>query len=118
MLKKALAFGLLAASTIGFAIPAQAQDIQQSSQIIQSTTVGVNGSHVFSGNAQSSQNTIRDYDYGYGYDYDEPTFQGSQQAIGSTTVGANGARVISENVQRSENTVIDVDGTWGPYYGF
>ena len=69
MLKKALAFGLLAASTIGFAIPAQAQDIQQSSQIIQSTTVGVNGSHVFSGNAQSSESRISDYDYGYGYRY-------------------------------------------------
>lgn len=118
MLTKTLAFGLLAAGSIGLAVPAQAQTVQHSSQVIQSTTVGVNGSHVFSGNAQSAQSTIHDYDYGYGYDYEQPVFQGTQQGIGSTTVGANGSRVISENMQRSENVVIDVDSTWGPYYGF
>ena len=117
MLKKAFAFGLLAASTIGFAVPAQAQDIQQSSQVIQSYDGWVlTALMCLAATLKAPQNTIRDYDYGYGYD--EPTFQGSQQGIGSTTVGANGSRVISENVQRSENTVIDVDGTWGPYYGF
>ncbi len=74
MLTKTLAFGLLAASTIGFAVPAGAQETQQSTQVINSTTVGVNGSHVFSGNAQSSENTIYDHDYGYGFDYEAAYF--------------------------------------------
>ena len=114
MFTKTLAFGLLAASTIGFAVPAGAQETQQSTQVINSTTVGVNGSHVFSGNAQSAENSIYDHDFGY-YDYEEPVFQGNQQGIGSTTVGANGSGVVSENIQQSENTSTDSDGWW---FGF
>lgn len=118
MLTKTLAFGLFAASTIGFAIPAQAQTVQQNSQGIQSATVGVNGSHVSSGNAQDASNYSYDQDFGFGYDYEEPAFQGNQQGIGSTTVGANGSGVTSENLQQSENTAIDSEGFWGPYFGY
>ncbi len=118
MLTKTLAFGLFAASTIGLAVPAQAQTAQQNGQSIQSTTVGVNGSHVFSGNTQDASNYSSDVDYGYGFDYEEPTFQGNQQGIGSTTVGANGSSVVSENIQQSENTAIDSENVWGPYFGY
>ena len=86
--------------------------------LVRPPLVGVNGSHVFSGNAQDASNTSSDVDYGYGYDYEEPTFQGNQQGIGSTTVGANGSGVVSGNVQQSENTAIDSEGFWGPYFGY
>lgn len=115
MLKKTIAFGIFAASTIGLAIPAQAQTVQQNSQTVQSTTVGANGSHVFSGNLQTVENAIYDNNLGYGHYYEEPNLQGNHQGIGSSTVGANASSSVSENVQSAENTIIDSDALWMPY---
>ena len=69
MLKKTLAFGLLAASTIGLSVPAHAQNVVSGHQSIDSTTVGVNGSTVISDNDQDQTNVLIDsdaYNYGYG----------------------------------------------------
>lgn len=112
MLKKTLAFGLLAASAIGFAIPAQAQSSQQNSQVIHSTTVSANGSSATSINNQNADNFTSEYG---GYVYDA-NLQGNQQWIDSTTVGANGSSAYSNNAQNATNTTYDTDYGYGYVY--
>jgi hypothetical protein len=126
MLKKTLAFGLLAASTIGFSMPAHAQNTVVGSQEINSQTVGVNGSHVFSTNGQDLTQVLIDSDYstyggygGYGSTAD-PNLVAGDQAIDATTVGANGSNVFSVNEQEQANVLIDSDAgnysSWYPEY--
>ena len=59
MLKKILAFGLLAAGTIGLAVPAHAQNVVSDSQSINAQTVGVKGSKVLLSDDQAQANVKR-----------------------------------------------------------
>ena len=121
MLKKTLAFGLLAASTIGFAVPAHAQNVAAGSQTIDSQTVGVNGSNVVSTDQQNLTNLLIDRrprqlrrlwrlrrlrSYG---STDGPNLVTGTQTIGATTVGANGSNVVSANQQNQDNGLVDSD---------
>ena len=117
MLKKALAFGLLAASTIGLAVPAHAQNVVSGSQTINSQTVGVNGSNVVSTNDQDLQQVLVDNDFGNFGNFDGPNVVSGGQGIGSATVGANGSNVLSDNDQIQTNVLIDSDaGNIAPWY--
>ncbi len=119
-LKKTLAFGLLAAGTIGLAVPANAQNVVSGSQTIDSQTVGVNGSHVFSANDQDLQQVIVESDYGNYGSYEQPNIIAGDQDIDAATVGANGSFVASDNDQDQTNVVVDSDAgnysSWYPYY--
>ncbi|MGB3669107.1 MAG: hypothetical protein WA984_03290 [Phormidesmis sp.] len=119
-LKKALALGLLAAGTIGLAVPAHAQNIVSGSQTIDSQTVGVNGSNVFSANDQDLQQVLVDSDYGNYGNYGQPNVILGNQDIDAATVGVNGSNVFSDNDQDQANVVIDSDASnyspWYPYY--
>ena len=120
-LKKTLALGLLAAGTIGLAVPAQAQNIVSGSQTIDSHTVGVNGSNVISANDQDLQQVLVDSDYGnYGYgNYGQPNIITGDQDIDAATVGVNGSNVFSHNEQDQANVVIDSDaGNYSSYYPY
>ncbi len=126
MLKKTLAFGLLAASTIGFAVPAHAQNAAVGSQTINSQTVGVNGSNVVSANRQDLTGVLINGDYGSYGGYgstDEPNLVAGEQTIDATTVGVNGSNVVSVNEQTQANVLVDEDySAWypdysQPYYG-
>ena len=117
MLKKTLAFGLLAAGTIGLAVPAQAQNVVSGSQSIESQTVGINGSNVVSSNDQDLQQVLVDNDFGNFGPFGEPNIVTGDQDIGSTTVGANGSNVVSANDQDQTNVLIDSDaGNYYPWY--
>ena len=130
MLNKTLAFGLLAASTLGFAVPAHAQNAAVGSQTINSQTVGVNGSNVVSANQQDLANVLIDSDYGSYGGYggygstDGPNLVAGEQTIDATTVGVNGSNVVSVNEQDQDNVLVDSDySSWypssypQPYYG-
>ncbi|MGD1899473.1 MAG: hypothetical protein ACFB16_21325 [Phormidesmis sp.] len=117
MLKKTLAFGLLAAGTIGLAVPAQAQNVVSGSQSIESQTVGINGSNVVSSNDQDLQQVLIDNDFGNFGPFGEPNIVTGDQDIGSTTVGANGSNVVSANDQDQTNVLIDSDASnYYPWY--
>jgi hypothetical protein len=124
MLKKTLALGLLTASTIGFSIPAHAQNAVVGSQEINSETVGVNHSNVISDNQQDLTNVLIDSDYSNYGDYgdygSDPNLVAGQQSIDATTVGANGSNVFSYNEQAQANVLIDSDtgnyASWYPEY--
>ncbi len=120
MLKKTLAFGLLAASTIGLAVPAHAQNIVSGSQEINSQTVGVDGSSVFSSNDQDLQQVLVDNDFGNFGPFDQPNIVDGSQDIDAATVGINGSHVFSENDQDQTNALVDSDAgnysSWYPYY--
>ncbi|MEL6816503.1 MAG: hypothetical protein AAFP03_17085, partial [Cyanobacteria bacterium J06598_3] len=117
MLKKTLAFGLLAAGTIGFAIPAHAQNVVSGSQTINSQTVGVNGSNVFSSNDQDLQQVLIDNDFANIGPTGQPNIVAGDQGIGSATVGVNGSNVLSDNEQDQTNVLIDSDtGNISPWY--
>ncbi|MGD1899472.1 MAG: hypothetical protein ACFB16_21320 [Phormidesmis sp.] len=109
MLKKTLAFGLLAAGTIGLAVPAQAQNVVSGSQSIESQTVGVNGSNVVSVNDQDLQQVLVDNDLGNFGPFGEPNIVTGAQDIDSATVGANGSNVVSANDQDQTNVLVDSD---------
>ena len=117
MLKKTLAFGLLAAGTIGLAIPAQAQNVVSGSQTISSQTVGVNGSTAISNNDQELNQVLIDNDLGnYGH-VGNPNIMTGGQGIGSTSVGANHSNVLSVNGQQQTEVLIDSDsGNYGTYW--
>ncbi len=120
MLKKTLAFGLLAASTIGMAVPAHAQNVVSGSQSIDSQTVGVNGSNVTSVNDQDLQQVLVDSDFGNFGSFPQPNIVTGDQDIDSATVGANGSNVVSVNDQDQTNVLIDNDAynyDYG-YYGY
>jgi hypothetical protein len=115
MIKQTLAFGLLAASTLGFAIaPANASDIQSSSQVIGSTTVAIDDSHANSYNTQTSyEGMYEGYDflpYGNGQET-----QRSQQAIHSTTVAVDDSHATSHNNQQMYQDMYE-DYGYNPYY--
>ena len=95
MLKKTLAFGLLAAGTIGLAVPAHAQNVVSGSQSITSETVGVNGSNVVSVNDQDLQQVLIDPDLGNFGSFPQPNIVTGAQDIDAATVGANGSAVVS-----------------------
>lgn len=117
MLKKTLAFGLLAAGTIGLAVPAHAQNVVSGSQSIDSQTVGVNGSNVFSSNDQDLQQVLVDNDFGNFGPTSQPNIVIGDQDIDSTTVGVNGSNVFSDNDQDQTNVLIDSDtGNVSPWY--
>ncbi|MEM9092112.1 MAG: hypothetical protein AAGC93_25675 [Cyanobacteria bacterium P01_F01_bin.53] len=124
MLKKTLAFGLLAASTIGMAVPAHAQNVVSGSQSIDSQTVGVNGSNVTSVNDQDLQQVLVDSDFGNFGTFPQPNIVTGDQDIDSATVGANGSNVVSVNDQDQTNVLIDNDaynygyGYYGGYDGY
>ncbi len=119
MLKKTLAFGLFAASTIGLAVPAHAQNVITGSQEIDSQTVGVNGSSVFSSNDQDLQQVLVDNDFGNFDPFGQPNVVVGSQDIDAATVGVNGSNVFSENDQDQTNVLIDSDAgnysSWYPY---
>ena len=120
MLKKTLAFGLLAASTIGFAVPAHAQNAAVGSQTINSQTVGVNGSNVVSANQQNLANVLIEGDYGSYGGYggtDAHNLAAGEQTIDASTVGVNGSNVVSVNEQEQANVLVDSDYSSYPYYG-
>ena len=117
MLKKTLAFGLLAAGTIGLAVPAHAQNVVSGSQSIESQTVGVNGSNVVSANNQDLQQVLVDNDFGNFGSFPQPNIVTGAQDIDSATVGANGSNVASVNDQDQTNVLIDSDtGNYYPWY--
>ena len=121
MLKKTLAFGLLAASTIGFAVPAHAQNAAVGNQTIHSQTVGVNGSNVVSANRQDLTNVLIEGDYGSYGGYggtDAPNLAAGEQTIDASTVGVNGSNVISVNEQDQANVLVDSDYSSYPYYPY
>ena len=120
MLKKTLAFGLLAAGTIGLAVPAHAQNVVSGSRSINSQTVGVNGSNVTSVNDQDLQQVLVDNDFGNFGTFPQPNIVTGAQDIDSATVGANGSNVASVNDQDQTNVLIDSDAynyDYG-YYGY
>ena len=119
MLKKTLAFALLAAGTIGLAVPAHAQNVVSGSQSINSQTVGVNGSNVASVNDQDLQQVLVDNDFGNFGTFPQPNIVTGGQDIDAATVGANGSNVLSVNDQDQTNVLIDSDtanSSWYPYY--
>ncbi|MEL7350365.1 MAG: hypothetical protein AAF171_14060 [Cyanobacteria bacterium P01_A01_bin.116] len=121
MLKKTLVFGLLAAGTIGLAVPAHAQNVVSGAQSIESQTVGVNGSNVASVNDQNLQQVLIDPDFGsaapFGGPFGQPNIVTGTQDIGSATVGANGSNVLSANEQAQTEVLIDSDtGSYYPWY--
>ncbi|MEO0518415.1 MAG: hypothetical protein AAF171_14070 [Cyanobacteria bacterium P01_A01_bin.116] len=119
MLKKTLAFGLLAAGTIGLAVPAQAQNVVSGAQSIHSQTVGVNGSSVLSVNDQELNQVLIDNDFGsttpFGGPFGEPNLVTGAQDIGSATVGANSSNVLSANEQAQTEVLIDSDAYYSDY---
>ena len=117
MLKKTLAFGLLAAGTIGFAIPAHAQNVVSGSQSINSQTVGAGGSNVVSANDHDLQQVLIDNDFANVGPTGQPNIISGDQGIGSATVGVNGSNVLSANDQDQTNVLIDSDaGNISPWY--
>ena len=117
MLKKTLAFGLLAAGTIGLSVPAQAQNVVSGTQVTNSQTVGANGSHVLSQNEQDMTHVLVDNDHGNFGHFPQPNLVTGQQGIGSTTVGVNGSGVSSTNIQQDTGVLIDSDsGNYGGYW--
>lgn len=121
MLKRTLAFGLLA--TIGLAVPAQAQNAINGSQSIHSQTVGVNGSHVVSNNDQDLTQVLLDNDFHNLGAFPEPNVVIGNESIGSASVGANYSSVFSNNAQDQTNVLIDNDANnsypgYYPYYPY
>jgi hypothetical protein len=114
MLKKMLALGLIATGTLGVTITAaSASEVQQSNQVIGSTTVAVDDSYSESYNNQHSQEYIFD---GFGYpSYGDQEVQQSNQIIHSSTVAVDDSTAYSDNEQSS---VIEnyEDGFWYPFY--
>jgi hypothetical protein len=114
MLKKMLALGLIATGTLGLTIStASASEIQESNQVIGSTTVAVDDSYAFSNNDQTSQEYIYD---GFDYrPYGDLEVQSSNQIIHSNTIAVDDSFTHSNNEQYS---VIEnyEDGFWYPLY--
>ena len=113
MFKKTVAFGLIAAGALVASMaPANAQEVQGTNQIIDSSTVAIDDSAAFSFNEQFSDQEIYGGYGGYGYD---PTIQDTNQVILSDTVAVDDSFAFSENYQDSNIENYENHNFWGPY---